>query len=78
MPLDPLPMWLLKDCTDAHFITNLFNSSLSKDVVPAAFKKAIVTPLLKKTGLDEMDPNNYRPISNMATLGKLLERVVAS
>ena len=79
-PLDPLPMWLLKGCADevALFITNLFNLSLSKGVVPATFKKAVVTPLLKKTGLDELDPSSYRPISNLATLGKLLELVIAT
>ena len=78
-PIDPLPMWLLKVCADevAPFISKLFNQSLCVGVVPTAFKTAIVTPLLKKTGLNDSDPSNYRPISNLATLGKLLERVVA-
>ena len=77
-PIDPLPMWLLKVCADeiAPFLAKLFNQSLSADLVPAAFKTAIITPLLKKTGLNDSDPSNYRPISNLATLGKLLERVV--
>ena len=78
-PIDPLPMWLLKECADvvAPFITDLFNLSMSSGVVPGTFKTAIVTPIPKKTGLDESDPRNYRPISNLATLGKLFERVVA-
>ena len=33
-------------------------------------------PLLKQRGLDEADPSNYRPISNLNTIGKILERLV--
>ena len=39
------------------------------------FKQAIVTPLLKKPGLDQSDPSNYRPISNLNNISKLLERL---
>src|SRR5664279_38219 len=56
----------------------MFNISLSEGVITAAFKAALVTPRLKKADLEKSDPRNYRPISNLATLGKLLERVVAS
>jgi len=52
--------------------------SLSNGVVSATFKKAIVTLLLKKTGLNETDLSNFWLISNLATFGKQLERVVAS
>ena len=37
-------------------------------------KHAVVTPALKKTSLDATDVNNYRPISNLSFLSKLLER----
>ena len=52
-PKDPWPTWLLKNCANevAPFITKLFNTSLSDGTVPAAFKTAIVTPILKKCGL---------------------------
>jgi hypothetical protein len=33
-----------------------------------------VTPLIKKAGSDESDPSNYRPISNLNTIGKVIER----
>jgi hypothetical protein len=77
-PTDRLPMWLIKVCADeiAPFLAKLLNLSLSAGLVPAAFKTAIITPLLKKTGLNDSDPSNYRPISNLATLGKLLGRLV--
>ena len=37
---------------------------------------ARVTPLIKKPGLDKTVYSNYRPISNLAFLGKTLERIV--
>ena len=39
------------------------------------FKVASVTPLLKKQGLDSGEPANYRPISNLNNISKLLERL---
>ncbi len=54
----------------------LFNSSFSSGLVPDAFKNAIVKPLLKKPNLDPNDPNNYRPISLLPFLSKILERLV--
>ena len=45
-------------------------------VVPDAFKAAYITPLLKKPGLDVDVVENYRPVSNLSSLSKLLERAV--
>ena len=59
------------------FIVELCNRSLSAGVVPAAFKTAYITPVLKKSGLDSADVKSYRPISNLPVLSKLLERLVA-
>jgi len=39
-------------------------------------KQAIVTPLLKKAGVDAADMANYRPVSNLTFLSKTVERVV--
>jgi len=77
--LDPMPTWLLKECADliAPFLTKLVNKSLATGNVPSDFKLAIITPLLKKPGLDCQDPKMYRPISNLSVLSKILERVVA-
>jgi len=36
---------------------------------------AIVTPLLKKASLDPHDLKNYRPVSNLSFVSKLVERV---
>ena len=63
---DPLPTWLLKECTAelAPFICRLFNASLCSGHVPQSFKSAYITPLPKKAGLDNTDVKSYRPISN--------------
>jgi len=40
------------------------------------FKKAFITPMVKKPGMDTTDVSSYRPISNLPVLSKLLERLV--
>jgi len=44
---------------------------------PASYKQAQVMPLLKKAGLDSSSPDNHRPISNLTTVSKVLERLVS-
>jgi len=41
---------------------------------PEKYRKALVTPLLKKDGLDANVYVNYRPISNLHTISKIVER----
>ena len=45
--------------------------------VPDAFKTAVVTPLIKKANLSSDDLKNYRPVSDLSFISKLVERVVA-
>jgi hypothetical protein len=77
--LDPLPTHLLKDCLDELLpaITTIINASLSSATVPDSFKKAAVTPLLKKATLDQEVLGNYRPVSNLSFISKILEKVVS-
>ena len=49
---------------------------MNDGLVPENMKKAVVAPLLKKQGLDPI-PNNYRPVSNLSFISKLIEGVVA-
>ena len=76
-PLDYVHTSVLKSCSGvfAPLIARLANLSFSEGCFPAQFKLAQVTPLLKKAGLDEGDPANYRPISNLNTIGKVIERL---
>ena len=39
------------------------------------FKLALISPLLKKPGLPKSELSNFRPISNLNTIGKILERL---
>ena len=52
----------------------IFNMSLSTGVFPKAMKKALVVPLYKGSARDEL--NNYRPISLLITLSKVLEKTM--
>jgi len=77
-PLDALPTSLLKNCTKAFapIIAHLAQLSFREGVFPSAYKTAHVSPLLKKSGLNRSDPANYRPISNLNTVSKVIERLV--
>ena len=76
--LDPIPTSLTKQYLDAlvPVITKIINTSLTTGIVPDCFKSALVKPLLKKSGLDVNDLKNFRPVSNLPFLSKILEKVV--
>uniref|UniRef100_A0A669CNN6 Reverse transcriptase domain-containing protein n=1 Tax=Oreochromis niloticus TaxID=8128 RepID=A0A669CNN6_ORENI len=76
--LDPIPTKLLKEVLPLinASILNMINLSLIIGYVPQAFKLAVVKPLLKKPSLDPAVLANYRPISNLPFISKILERVV--
>ena len=78
--LDPIPTPLLKICMDVLItpITTLVNKSLAEGIFPSVFKNAHVTPLLKKASLSKEDLKNYRPVSNLSFVSKILEKVVSS
>ena len=77
-PSDSLPTRLLREVLDTvgPTILLLINTCLSSGCVPAAFKHAVVQPLLKKPNLDPSILANFRPISQLPFLSKVLERVV--
>ena len=77
--LDPLPTQLLKTNVDilSPVITRIVNLSLTTGKFPCSQKSAIITPLLKKASLDPESLKNYRPVSNLTFVSKLLERMVA-
>ena len=58
-------------------ITAIINASLASSVVPLCLKQAYVRPLLKKPGLDREQHKNYRPVSNLPFVSKLLGKNVA-
>jgi len=52
------------------------NASLLSGTFPKSLKTAVVKPLLKKSSLDNTILSNYRPISNLPFIGKIIEKVV--
>src|SRR5215475_9962109 len=54
----------------------LLNLCLTESTFPTIFKHAKVTPLLKKFNLPPDNLGNFRPISNLNFLSKLLERLI--
>ncbi|KAK3552959.1 hypothetical protein QTP86_029619 [Hemibagrus guttatus] len=79
-PLDPIPSAMLQTISPdlLPFITTVINGSLMSGHVPTAFKKARVIPILKKPALDPSDISNYRPVSLLSFLSKILERIVCN
>jgi len=65
---DPIPTRLLNDYANvvAPFLVELYNKSLQTGSVPASFKAAYITPLLKKSELYSANVRSYRPIPNLS------------
>ena len=57
-------------------VTSLVNSSLCMGHFPTCWKSEVVLPLLKKPGLD-LQIENFRPVSNLQFISKLVEKAVA-
>ncbi|XP_060124758.1 uncharacterized protein LOC132591228 [Zootoca vivipara] len=77
--LDPCPSWLIKASQEGlgDGLRGLVNASLHEGAFPDPLKEAVIKPLLKKPSLDPANMANYRPVSNLPFLGKVIERVVA-
>ena len=67
---------LLKEIADPIIapLVDLFNESISKGEFPECMKLAEVVPLHK--GKEMYLADNYRPISLLLTLSKMLEKIV--
>ncbi len=57
-------------------IISIVNLPLQSGVFPSISKPGR-TPLLKKPDLDKDDLSNYRPITNLSFVSKILERIAA-
>ena len=56
----------------------IINLSLAEGKFLATFKIAHVTPLLEKVSLDRNELSNFRPVSGLNFVSKLIEKIVAS
>ncbi|KAK2141253.1 hypothetical protein LSH36_1134g02071 [Paralvinella palmiformis] len=51
--------------------------STNESVMPLCWKRATITPLLNRSGLDKEDIKNHRPIYKLPFISKLIENAVA-
>jgi len=76
--LDAIPIFIFKHCEEEliGIVQFIVNQSLTTGKFPDRLKSAMIRPSLKKPGLDTDDLTNYRPISNLSYLSKLIEKIV--
>ena len=74
--LDGIAPKFLKDSASiiSPVVTHIINLSIATGKVPDELKLAKVTPLYKKN--DKLDVGNYRPVSVLSVLSKVLEKAV--
>ena len=79
-PLDYVPTNIIKQCSSifSELVSHLANLSFTQGTFPTKFKHASVTPLLKKPNQDPDQPSNYRPISNLNNVSKIIEKLFLS
>ena len=74
--LDTLPTSKLQEILQGCLpsITHLVNSSLDQGIFSSDWKEALVKPLVKKKSLGTQN-SNYRPVSNLSFISKIVEKV---
>ena len=74
--IDQLPPNMLKDCSEeiSGPLASIINLSLNTHTVPTLWKSAKISPVFKSGNPDLVE--NYRPISILPILSKLLEQTV--
>ena len=74
--LDPMPTSLIKETLPILLpvLHSIVNKSLLEHTMPSSLKQAIVKPLIKKSSLDKENLKNFRPVSNLPYIGKIIEK----
>ena len=77
--LDPIPASILKGCFEVLLpvITKIVNLSLLTGFMPDTLKLAESLPTLKKPDADYEQYLNFRPISNLPLVSKVIEKAIA-
>ena len=73
---DGVSIHVFRECFDSigGVLLHLLNSSITQSDVPHSWKHSLVHPILKSG--DPSDPSNFRPISIVPVVAKILERAV--
>ena len=71
---DPIPTWMLKECLDTilPFLAHTVTLSLQTGNFADAWKEALLSPLLRNSTMDIVFLN-FRPVSNLPFISKLIE-----
>ncbi len=75
---DGIPFRYIKDSLPVivSYLTCILNTSIATGIVPTSWKHSVVVPVFKSG--NKCEPQNYRPISLLPVVSKILEKVVAS
>ena len=78
--LVPITSKLLIQCLDSIIssLTDFLDSWFASGILPQCFQSALVTPIPKMRRRDHNNLNNYRPVSNLCLIAKILEKLVLS
>ena len=73
---DNILYWVYRDCSSelAQVVTRIVNISVSCGVLPAAWRTAVITPVLKCTPVSGV--SDLRPISVTSILSRMVERLI--
>ena len=75
---DPVPTEIIKQNLTAvlPLIQYIINSSFSQKTFPDQLKLAYITPIIKDASKSHEDYKNYRPVSSLPFLSKILEKAI--
>ena len=76
--LDPIDVSKLGGVFElaAPALAAIMNSSFEEGHFVASEKRGLIRPHLKKSGLDKDNLSNYRPVTNLSYLSKIMERAI--
>ena len=78
--LDRIPLTLLGTLSPSliEHITMIIHASLITSILPKSMKHSYITPIIKKTTLSHSNLSSYRPITQLSSISKTLERIVSA
>ena len=76
---DPIPTSLVNLCFNkiAPIFMHIINQVIETSLFPKSLKHAFITPIIKDNSKDIDDVSNYRPVSTLSFMSKVLEKVIS-